>query len=323
MRSPKSWVSLLVSAAVGVVVFAAANVMTYNMSGYFERERDYHDEVADFFTRPNARAVFAGDSHVAQLDNSLLADDAYNIAWGGDSLREIYAKLRYLTWRHARIDTLFLTADDHMFGNGRMESSNRAFVDEYLLLTWSPYGLEHGWPSAALGTVPLFNDDFVQYLKKEISVSFKREKSSAIHQDQDAWLSLTDAERESMARRTGEEDHTGIGAHREPFIWYGRIAALAREHGIRIVAVLYPAHEAYVDSVSAQAHAAVKAELASLGIQVLDFRYAFKEPSYFSDPDHVSRKGAVALLRLLGVTTGRHLLADAVPPAAAGAQAAR
>ncbi len=90
-----------------------------------------------------------------------------------------------------------------------------------------------------------------------------------------------------------------------------------------IVAVLYPAHEAYVDSVSAQAHAAVKAELASLGIQVLDFRYAFKEPSYFSDPDHVSRKGAIALLRLLGARTGRHLLADTVPPAAARAQAAR
>ena len=193
-----------------------ANVITYNASGYFERERDYHQEVADFFSRPNARAVFAGDSHVAQLENPLLAGNAYNIAWGGDSLREIYAKLRYLTWRHARIDTLFLTADAHMFGNGRLESSNRAFVDEYLLLTWSPYGFERGMPAAAMGTVPLFNDDFVQYLKKEVSVSFKREKPTVVRQDQQAWLSLTDAERDQEARRTGRRTTPESASTRSP-----------------------------------------------------------------------------------------------------------
>lgn len=316
MRSPRTWTSLALSALIGTALFACANVITYNASGYFERERDYHQEVADFFSRPNARAVFAGDSHVAQLENPLLGENAYNIAWGGDSLREIYAKLRYLTWRHARIDTLFLTADAHMFGNGRLESSNRAFVDEYLLLTWSPYGFERGMPAAAMGTVPLFNDDFVQYLKKEVSVSFKRGKSTVVRQDQQAWLSLTDAERDQEARRTGEEDHAGIGKHPEPFQWCERIAALAREHGIRIVAVLYPAHAGYVSSVSANDDALINAELASLGIHdVLDFRYAFEDPSYFSDPDHVSRKGAIALLQRLGARTGRQLLAKGLLPA--------
>jgi hypothetical protein len=311
MRHPHSWLQLVVSGVLGTALFAAASTLTYDTSGYFQRERDYHDEVRDFFTRPEAKALFAGDSHVAQLDNSLLAPGAYNIAWGGDSLREVYAKLRYLLWRGARIDTLFLTADTHMFGNGRLESSNRAFVDRYLLLTWSPYGLAQGRPSAALGTVPLFNDDFVQYLKKKISVSFKPHSATGVREDPDAWLKLTDAEREADARRTGVEDHEGIGTHREPFLWYERIAALAHENGIRVVAVLYPAHPAYLESVPAPADAAVAAELAALGIHdVLDFRAAFRDPSYFADPDHVSQKGAVALLQLLGRRTGRQLLAD-------------
>jgi hypothetical protein len=310
MQPTKSWQSLAFSVVLGTALFAAANAITYETSGYFERERDYHGEVSDFFTRPNARSVFAGDSHVAQLENDLLADDAYNVAWGGDSLREIYAKLRYLTWRHAKIDTLYLTADPHMFGDGRLESSNRAFVDPYLLLTGSPHGFEHGWPSAALGTLPLFNDDFVQYLKKKVSVSFKREKPQVRGEDAVVWAGLTEAEREKAARTTGVEDHAGIGAHRELFTWYERIAALAHENGIRIVAVMYPSHAAYIDAIPAEADEMVQAELAAVGIrEVLDFRRSFDDPSYFSDPDHVSRKGAIALLQLMGIRTGHVLLA--------------
>ena len=333
MRASLTWKSLVLRGALGVALFAAANVLTYESSGYFDRERGYHDEVAEFFDRPGATAVFAGDSHVAQLDNTLLADNAYNIAWGGDSLREVYAKLRYLIARHSKIDTLFLTADPHMFGDGRLQSSNRAFVDEYLLLTWSPYGLEHGWPSAALGTVPLFNDDFVQYLKKKVSLSLKREPVKQVRQDETVWLSLTDAQREEQARSTGEGDHAGIGAHREPFLWFERITRLAHDHGIQVVAVQYPSHSAYIDAIPPAADSLVNSEIAALGIhQLIDLRNAFSDPSYFADEDHVSRKGAIATLHILSDRTGRNLLASGIatgstpsavradPPAASAAQ---
>jgi len=296
---------------VGTALFAVTNVVAYHSNGYFERERDYHDEVTGYFERPHATAVFAGDSHVAQLDNSLLAPDVYNVAWGGDSLREVYAKLRYLVARHAKIDTLFLTADPHMFGDGRMESSNRAFVDEYLLLSLSPYGFEHGWPSAALGTVPLFNDDFVQYLKKTITESLKHDRQKIRGGEEDGeWAQLPAAERLKIASAAGAEDHTGIGAHPEPFQWYERIAALAQANNIHIVAVMYPSHDAYIDAIPPQAESLVRAELQRLNIHdVLDFRRAFADPAYFSDPDHVSRRGAIALLRLMSERTGRDLLA--------------
>ena len=311
-----SWRSLLLRGLIGVALFAAANVITYESSGYFQREHDYHDEVSDYFDRPSATAVFAGDSHVAQLENSLLSDGAYNVAWGGDSLREVYAKLRYLVSRHAKIDTLFLTADPHMFGSGRLQSSNRSFVNEYLLLTASPYGIDHGWPSTALGLVPLFNDDFVQYLKKKVSVSLKREPATQVRDDSAAWQSLTDEEREREARATGEGDHAGIGTHREPFEWFERITALARENGIHVVAIQYPSHSAYISAIPPAADALVNSELGRLGIStVIDLRNVFSDPSYFADEDHVSRKGAIALLQILSERTGRNLLANGVSPA--------
>ncbi|HKT73124.1 MAG TPA: hypothetical protein VJQ47_09555 [Steroidobacteraceae bacterium] len=317
-RSP-TWSSLALKGILGIALFAIANLATYYTSGYYEREREYDEGVQDYFTRPHATALFAGDSHVAQLDNELLADDVYNVAFGGDSLREVYAKLRYLLWRGARIQTLYLTADAHMFGDGRMESSNRAFVDPYLLETLSSYGMQSGWPSTALGSVPLFNDDFVQYLKKRITMSLKGETPALVRGEEAVpWETLTDAEREAQAVSTGKMDHAGIGAHPEPFLWYERIAALAVAHHVHIVAVLYPAHPGYINSVPSGADARVAAELAALHItDVLDFRHAFSQPSYFSDPDHVSRKGAIALLELISTRTGHNILAATIVPDAA------
>lgn len=314
MASSLTWRSLLLRGLAGVTAFALANLITYHGVSYFQREHEYHAEVAQYFDRPAASALFAGDSHVAQLDNDLLADGAYNIAWGGDSLREVYAKLRYLLSRRAHIKTLFLTADPHMFGEGRLQSSNRAFVDEYLLLTVSPYGFDKGWPSAALGTVPLFNDDFVQYLKKKISVSLKHAPAREVKDDAEGWLALSEDERQQQARATGIGDHRGIGDHPEPFQWFERIAALAHEHGIRIIAVQYPSHPGYIQAISAQADALVNAELARAGItDIIDLRNVFADPTLFKDEDHVSRKGAIALLHILSQRSGQRLLAERVP----------
>jgi hypothetical protein len=312
MDTKSSWRAFLLHVGIAMAVFAAANVATYWTSGYFAREREYHAKVNGFFDRAHVRSVFAGDSHVQQLENDLLVSDAYNIAFGGDSLREVYAKMRYLLSKPNHIDTLFLSADPHMFGTGRLESSNRAFADQYLLWTASPYGLPHGWPAAALDSVPLFNDDFVQYLKKRIAGTLKREGRRAPQQeDQVSWVRLSESERTAIARSTGEEDHEGIGSHREPFEWLERIADLARAHHVRVVAILYPAHASYLQSISAEAAATVHDELTAAGIQqVLDFRGAITDPRFFSDPDHLNREGAIVLLRLIDARIGQQLLTE-------------
>ena len=157
MVARNTWRMLTMKIAVASALFAAANVWIYDTSGYFQREQEYHAVVDGFTSHRHVKSIFVGDSHVAQLDNEILADAAYNVAVGGDGLREVYAKLRYLLSEPNEIDTLFLTADAHMFGTGRLQSSNGAFADMYLLRTGSPYGLEHGRLAAAFNLVPLFS----------------------------------------------------------------------------------------------------------------------------------------------------------------------
>jgi hypothetical protein len=312
MVARNTWRMLTMKIAVASALFAAANVWIYDTSGYFQREQEYHAVVDGFTSHRHVKSIFVGDSHVAQLDNEILADGAYNVAVGGDGLREVYAKLRYLLSEPNEIDTLFLTADAHMFGTGRLQSSNGAFADMYLLRTGSPYGLEHGRLAAAFNLVPLFNDDFVQYLKMDIVKAWKHPPSGADDEDTDAgWLSHPQEERERIARETGIGDHRGIGAHPEPFQWYARIVTLARAHGIHVIAVRYPSTPEYFESVSPQDEAIIDHGLAAAGVtDILDYRRVFADASYFKDPDHLSAKGVAALMQLLESQTHRKLRAE-------------
>ena len=328
MRLRNTWRTLAIKITVAIGIFAAANLLTYETSGYFLREHEYYAVVAGFTEHQHVRSVFVGDSHVAQLDNEILADDAYNVAFGGDGLREIYAKLRYLLSRPNEIDTLFLTADAHMFGTGRLQSSNGAFADMYLLRTGSPFGLEHGRLATVFNLVPLFNDDFVQYLKLDIAKGWKRSPRGGDDEDTDAgWSSRPQEERERIARETGIGDHRGIGAHSEPFQWYVRIVDLARAHGVHVIAVRYPSTAAYLESETPADDMVIDRALAAVGLaDILDYRHVFADASYFKDPDHLSKKGIAALMQLLENQTRRKLRAagsDDQPAGTASAAASR
>lgn len=312
MRNTRTYSHLITKLAAAMVVFAVANVIVYSHSEYFEREQEYRAEVEAVLDRPDVHALFAGDSHVASLLNDYLntqpAHGAYSLAFGGDSLREVYAKLRYVLDRKSHIDTLFITADPHMFGKGRLESSNRTFADAYFLLAGDSSGLKRGWASTVMNQVPLFNDDFVQFLRKSLSVSLGKGRKPVADSHDVAWGDLSESERVTQAGDTGAGDHAGVGEHREPFDWYARILHLARERNIRVIGIRFPAHSAYSAQVPPGQLTKIDDFLHRNGITaVTDLRDAFTDPHSFQDSDHLSRREAAAFMKVLRERLGESL----------------
>ena len=168
-KSKHTWFSLCACILIGLGFFLVANLATYYASGYFQKQRDYRAQVDEILKFRNIRTLFSGDSHCAVPLNAHMNrtrnNGAYSIAFGGDSLRECFAKVRYILERYPTIDTLVVSAEPHMFGTLRLESSNRSFADYYFLNSADSAGLEGGWLSALLDQVPLLNDDFVQYFR--------------------------------------------------------------------------------------------------------------------------------------------------------------
>lgn len=297
-----TWKNLCISAAAGVALFAAANVLVYRTSGFFQREREYHATVARALDKPALGILLMGDSHVAKIPNAYLAPDVHNVAAGGDGYRECYAKLRYLLGRSSGIRKVLLSVDYHMFGAGRVQSSNRSFVDRYLLATGSALGHEKGRLSSLFNLVPLFNDDFVQYLKKDLRL--RLQGAAPRSAEKHAWQELPEQVRQSRAVSTGRMDHQGVGTVREPMFWYERIVELAKSHDVEIVAIRLPADPGYLAQLPGAGRATIDQDLSRAGVRsVVDLGAAVADPAYFEDEDHVNARGAALVVCLLEEST--------------------
>jgi hypothetical protein len=296
-----------------LLVFVAANVYTYETSGFFQREQEYTNAVATVATHPKVHIVFAGDSHFAVPLNDYLnanpAGPAYSVAYGGDSLRECFAKVRRVLDTTPTIDTLILTADPHMFGKGRLESSNRSFADRYFIEAWDSSGLEHNMWSALLQQVPLFSEDFLQYFRKDLGVILSHARPHARAGDDPlAWSRLTDEQRTASAVDTGRGDHEGIGEVRPPFVWYSRILDLARARHVRVIGVRFPVNAGYSAQAPVEKVAEIDAFLLSHGVsQIIDLRNSLTDPRDFEDEDHVNEIGVVPVVKMLEERLGQRL----------------
>lgn len=312
--SQSSWRALFVRVMIGLVLFLIANLVAYWTSGYFEKLRVYHKRVEAVLMRPDVRVLIAGDSHFAVPLNGYLTDlqdgVAYSVAFGGDGLRECYGKVRYILDRCPSIDTLIVTAEPHMFGSGRLESSNRSFADLYFLAGGEAAGLKRGWLSTLMNQVPLCNDDFVQYLRKvgakKFTTVFSKASPGSAFADRirstgrKSWPELSDAERTEKARATGLMDHKGVGEHEEPFVWYRKLLELARSRNVRVIGVRFPVDRGYAAQVPPESISAIDNFLRRNGIdRILDLRDLFTDPAYFEDPDHVDERYAGILVTVL------------------------
>jgi hypothetical protein len=310
-----SWSRLVIRAAIVLLLFIAANLITYYSSGFFQREQLYVDEVAQLAARPGVRVIFAGDSHFAVPLNDYLnlnpANPAYSIAYGGDSLRECFAKVRRALQTNPGIDTLILTADPHMFGKGRLDSSNRSFADRYFITALDRSGLPKNLWSAVLQEVPLFNEDFLQYFRKELGVMLAHSAPHARGEgDPLAWSRLSEEQRTRAATETGKGDHEGVGTLPQPFFWYRRTVELAQARHVRVIGVRFPVNSAYAAQAPANEVARIDAFIRAAGVErILDLRAAVTDPRDFEDEDHLNETGAAVMVQRLQQELQRPLLA--------------
>jgi hypothetical protein len=300
-----SWARLISQLLIAVVLFVAANVVTYETSGFFQKEHEYQQVVAGIAAHRDVKVIFSGDSHFAVPLNDYLDENpaarGYSIAAGGDSLRESFAKVRYVLERVHGIDTLILTADPHMFGKGRLESSNRSFSDIYFIDAWDRSGLQKNIWSAILQQVPLFNEDYLQYFRKDLGAMLSGAKTKARGAgDPLAWSRLTDEQRHESAVETGKGDHEGVGDSQVPFGWYQRILDVAREHNVKVIGVRFPVNPGYSSQISPEKVTELDAWLRSHGVtQIIDLRNELTDPRDFEDEDHLNETGAAKIVKVL------------------------
>ncbi len=303
-RVSRPWLTLWLRIGAALLVFSVANWICYFTSGYFAKERSYHAEVDRAIEGSAAPALFVGDSHVAtplQYYDDYLPGFGYSLAFGGDSYREAFAKVRHVLEHSHGVRWLFVTADPHMFGTARLQSSNRSFADSYFLEDRDRSGLDDGLLSALRRQVPLLNDDYIQYLRKKGGLAFHSGAPATDEFDEaNNWRRLSGERRAAIATRTGAEDHLGAGEHPEPFEWLSRILSEARSHGVKVIGVRFPVTPEYRAQAPEAFVQRIDAFMRARGaLQMVDLRDALSDPADFIDPDHVGPRGARKALAAL------------------------
>ncbi|MDX1909018.1 MAG: hypothetical protein SF053_18420 [Bacteroidia bacterium] len=311
----KAIIKLVGILSVFLIPFIPLNIYVFQTSPFFAKQQKYHTTIENFFTRPNAKVLIAGDSHPEVLDNKFLNEEAYNISSGGDGLKEVYVKLKYVLERPNQVKTLLLTTDPHMVGRKRINSANKSFLNAYVLRIWDfkIYGKDAA--SVSSDMVPLFNDSYMEYLNQKIKDVFsgatdKRQLYEDLRQDHSLWGSdrFTQEERVGYAIKTGRSDFSGVLEDTTINGYYRRIFQLCQEHNIQVYGVKYPAMNEYLaqlDPADEQKLNTFFSQLPFAGM--LDYRKFPQEPRFYKNEDHVNDAGALILLGRLETDLGYEL----------------
>lgn len=292
------------------VCFAALNAYVYATSPFFDRQKSYLDKV-ESYPEKSAKVLIVGDSHPGVFKEEMLNRDTYSIAAGGDGVKECYLKLRYILEHSTRIDTVFLTADAQMFSKRRSQSTNAVFLHKYSLLLNS-LDVYHQAPLSILAEmVPLFNDNYIEYLNQDLQniISGKKKEvglEQHLREDESLWSTrFTAQKRLERAIATGKADHRGV--MEDPVLpqYYRKIIDLCVARHIRIIGVRYPAMQAYLAQLPAENSLKLEAFLKELPFEtILDYRDFSQDPRLYHNEDHLNEDGARLLLRQMETDIG-------------------
>ncbi|MEM7658975.1 MAG: hypothetical protein AAF399_22825 [Bacteroidota bacterium] len=305
---------ILAKCLIFAIPFVPLNVYLYYSSPFFEKQQDYHATIEGFFDGTEVNTLIIGDSHPGTITNDMLNDHTYNLAFGGDGLKENYLKLKYVLERSNSVKTLFLTADAQMFGARRVQSSNNSFLNKYVFQTgeFDVYGKSAS--SVAADMIPLFNDSYIEYLNKSIQDNLsghiaQRDLYQQLRADHSMWArEFNDAQRIEMAEKTGVSDHRGVLNDSIQVEYYQKIFDLCQSHEVEVIGVKYPAMQEYLAGLPTEKQQDLDSLFNTLDFQaMLDYRNFSQDPTLFKNEDHVNDDGAILMIKEMEAATGLNL----------------
>ena len=248
------------------------------------------------------RTFILGDSHARVLAQQYLDNyGIYNFSYGSDSYVDMLAKLDYIFRNKIKIDSIFITADDHTLSAYREAYNNnsrsiiytdRELYRQYyrnwgLSYTFDKH-LRHYFPLIEVGNARLF----LHYL------------ASRLQSDNDITDNLTVnwADNPNKTAVCQERKNNQFqGTETSPILTDAlcHIIELCQKHNTALIGIKFPLSRQYSECLGSM-NTGADSLLLHHNIAVLDFKNIFKDhDEYFFDQDHLNDTGVLKFLRLL------------------------
>ena len=269
-----------------LAVLLLLNILLYFISKqlYF---KDYHDYSLNY------KSYLFADSHGAPLEQSTQAFGVYNFSAKSDSYFDMVRKLRFLV-RNTKIDTVYLTADDHTLSPYRESANNMDGSEFYLSRSDYPNYYEY-WKNQYLIPHVIFLQPkalsviriFIFSEIKKLMGGKKSDKRNGISE----WMQLNEKERKEKSRVRANEQFPPGEPSEKLSTTLAEIIQICKENKIVLIGVKFPLTADYIQ---AQGSKSFKAEevIRTAGFEVQDFTEVFKDNSdCFENQDHLNEAG--------------------------------
>jgi hypothetical protein len=256
----------------------------------------------DYIKLPNKKYnsfIFA-DSHGVPLGDIPGNFNVYNFSTESESYFDIKRKITYLLENEYRIDTIYITVEDHTLSPYREYTNNmaRSTVYSSIINYENHYDcFKEKWLKYYL---PIFQPKVGALLKSFLKSKIKQGFQKNISTSNDwSWEKLPEEERMQFAEIRKKQQFPTDNKSEKLESTLIEIIRLCQLNGITLLGIKFPLSESYLNTMGNINYGADKL-FYSNGIKVIDHTLLFKNNNeYFKDPDHLSSLGSVAYTKIL------------------------
>jgi hypothetical protein len=265
---------------------------------------------------PELRIVSLGDSHVYNgitLDNAKFS----NFAIESEPIPVTYFKLKWLSNHAPNLNVILLQYDYHIFSYYRTRDIEH-IAWRYKEYINEPVPAELGnYPSDSFQSrfrlmslqpdyAPIVHKALGKYLTEGLDKPMMLDDGTGVLTKDFSKVDIDERIFAARKRLNAQIAHRYI-IHDGLLDYYRKTIAFARNKGLKVVLVRYPASNQYLGLIDEPIESALSAVLSTImeaepDLLVLDYRKAFSEKQqYFADEDHLNINGARELGKLISI----------------------
>ena len=288
-----------------LAIFIFINFICYEFIIYPIFYKDY-EEISYELRSPNGQAHYnkflLADSHGWRITHQnedvkdkLEENGIYNMSYGSDSYGDILVKLKWLLRHNIKIDTMFVTVDDHMLTK-KTNNSNRSLIYSDLESHREAYGI---------GTVKFYYFKLSRFLPILYPSNQKLIKEYLIAQifkrpgdleEKIVWKDLNESRRNEKIKSKlelffpGEEFRPNKKLEKN----LEKIIEIAKRNKISIMGIKFPIDSIMTYRIKRMGAYDEVADFAKeKGVDsFVDFQEKYENVKYLSNQDHVNKLGA-------------------------------
>lgn len=281
-------------------IYFFIGILIFNSALYYSVGKLYLKDYREYSL--NLNSYLLSDSHGLPLNDFTENYGVFNFSAGSDSYFDMKRKLNFLI-KNAKIDTIYITVDDHTLSPYRENINNLDRSSFYKIQSDDEYLITYSIQKYIVDYAVLFNPKIGQVIKE----SFKSQIKNIVYpkgnrkkiNTKPNWNKVSETKRVEQSQRRFNTQFYSKSKSIELEKTLLDIINICKNNNICLIGIKFPLSNDYIKVLNNKSFGADKL-FAEKGLIVLDYKKMFiSNAEYFANQDHLNKKGGDEFTKVL------------------------